>query len=103
MVELAGGWPNGFDVPAGAAVLGAADVLAGVDAFKLPKKGFEVGAEVEAEVGGTVGVAPPERLANRLEATGAAEVVAPPNNGAELVAGAALVVGAWVPGVLAVG
>ena len=89
---------------------------------KPPNNGFEAGAEVEVDAGVAVVVVAPDRPPNKLEADdGVAEVVAPvvrppnklevdaeaadvgadPND--EVVAGAAVVVEAWVAGVLEVG
>jgi hypothetical protein len=92
-----------LDVAAGAVVLGVAEVVGAVDLPKLPNRGgAAAGAEVEAEVDGVVAPVPPESPANKLGAAGAAEDVATPN-GVVLTAGAALVVDAWVAGVLAAG
>ena len=90
-----------MEVAAGAVVLGVAEVVGADVLLKLPNRfGAVAPAEVEVEVGGLVAVVPPESPANKLGAAGAAERVAAPN-GVVLVVGAALVVEAWVPGVLA--
>lgn len=102
VVELAGGWPNAL-VAAGAVLPGVAELVAAVD-VPMPKRGFAAGAdEVEVDVGGAVVVAPPPRLANKLEVAGGAEVAVPNKDGAAFAAGAPLVVGTWVAGVLAAG
>lgn len=103
VLKLAAG--NRLGVVAGAVVLGAADAV--VEAPSPLNKEFVAGAEVEIEVAGAVVVVvvvvDPPRPANILEVVVGVEDAGVVLENSPLIAGAALVAEAWVPGALAAG